>query len=320
MGSKVNRSGCCGHIMRGLTCTHKADEGVNSQSTRCRSGDCRACGMALTDAEVDQIVNMDPIHTHDCPICSDSHLRKDYTKASHNRILKRQQSRGIARNDAWRKGGASVSDSANGGDTKNDDVDAHVNVRDVRGGGPDLQNVAMLPGGDGDRGHIAGVADDVYSPRDVRADRIISSMGNVAREASTSPEHMDRSKSGGGGSKGTSFRGVERNRAKGREAFLTRLNNTPPSVNSPKPLRRGQPGKRSSLTPAEAANLTRAGRKMAHWCVTCEQGVHAGECVRLHYKKHWWKRALDYFWITVLVVMFLEYTYVLERELDLTIA
>ena len=322
MGSQVKRGKCCGHIMRGLTCTHKADEGVNSQSTRCRSGDCVACGKVLTDAEVDQIVNMDPIHTHDCPICSHSHLRNDYSKASHNRILKRQQSRG-AHKDAWRKGGALVADAAikggavggaagsargiNGGDSKNDDVDTHANVRDVRGGGPVLQNVATLPGSYDDRrhiAHIAGVADDVYSPRDVRAERIISSMGNVAREASTSPEHMVRSKSGDGRRRGTSFGAESRN--KNRKAFLARLNNTPSSDNSPKPLRK--PGKRSSLTSAEAASLTRAGRKMAHWCVTCEQGVHAGECVRLHYKMHWWKRALDYFWITVLVVMFLEYT------------
>ena len=51
---------------------------------------------------------------------------------------------------------------------------------------------------------------------------------------------------------------------------------------------------------------------MAHWCVSCEQGVHAGECIIQHYKGHWRKRATDFFWITVLVVMFLEYTYVFK--------
>jgi hypothetical protein len=52
---------------------------------------------------------------------------------------------------------------------------------------------------------------------------------------------------------------------------------------------------------------------MAHWCVSCEQGVCTqGECVIEHYKGHWRKRATDFFWITVLVVMFLEYTYVFK--------
>ena len=67
-----------------------------------------------------------------------------------------------------------------------------------------------------------------------------------------------------------------------------------------------------TLTPTTRGSKT-VSTAMAHWCVSCEQGVCTqGECVIEHYKGHWRKRATDFFWITVLVVMFLEYTYVFK--------